>query len=293
LSDDDLSTIQILNAGLPKDNIKDKGFTVDLLLTIQSGDALHIEMQTGDHKNFKERVQLCNARKAGQQMKVGEMYHEIRRVRRTISLVITTFPVFKKDGTFHEKIVMRRENGEIFTKAQELNIIDLTKIDLEDSMNREKYLWAKLFQVTTMEELEMIAKETAEMAEAAEKLLQISADERAQAYAFSYENAVFARAVYEQDFQDEVIERAEKEVTERIKNKVTEQIEHEMKERLEDEINKIQEALHAETNKTREALQDERALEIAKSLLLMGLCSEDISEATGISIVEVEKLRVE
>jgi len=41
-----------------------------------------------------------NARKAGQQIKVSEKYHEIKRMRRTISLIVTIFPVFKKDQNF-------------------------------------------------------------------------------------------------------------------------------------------------------------------------------------------------
>lgn len=200
LSDDDLSTIQILNPGLLKDDFNDKGFTVDLLLTIKSGDSLHIEMQTNDHTNFKERVQLCNARKAGQQVKVGETYSQVKR---TISLVVTNFPVFSDNKKFHEKILMRREDGEIFTNVQELNLIDLTRVSFEEPNSTEKYLWAKLFQVTTLEELEMVAKESEEMAEAAEKLLRISADERAQAYALSRDNAAFARQLHEHGLREE------------------------------------------------------------------------------------------
>ena len=52
----------------------------------------------------------------------------------------------------------------------------------------------------------MVAKESEEMAEAAEKLLQISADERAQAYAFSRDNSEFARKLHEQGIREEGIE---------------------------------------------------------------------------------------
>jgi len=54
-----------------------------------------------------------------------------------------------------------------------------------------------------MEELEMIAKESTEMSEAADKLLQLSADERAQAYAFSHESSEFARKLHEQGIREE------------------------------------------------------------------------------------------
>ena len=49
----------------------------------------------------------------------------------------------------------------------------------------------------------MIAKESTEMSEAADKLLQLSADERAQAYAFSHESSEFARKLHEQGIREE------------------------------------------------------------------------------------------
>lgn len=211
LSDGELSTIQVLNPGLLKDRVDDKGFTVDLLLKTKSGNDVHIEMQTNSHTNFKERVQLCNSRKAGQQVKVGQDYSHVKR---TISLIITDFRVFKDTETYHEKIMMRRENGKVFTNAQEINLIDLTKIDMTGG--KEKYLWGKLFKARTKEDLEMLAKESEEMAQATEKLFQISADERAQAYAFSRENSEFARKLHEQGIREEVREEAKLETAKKL-----------------------------------------------------------------------------
>ena len=196
LDDEELSSIEMLNRELGKVNNNDKGFTVDLLIRTKSGNIYHIEMQTSGHKGFRTRVQLYNSRRAAQQIKVGEEYFEVKR---TISLIVTNFSVFEDGDKSHEKIFMRRENGEIFTDAQELNIIDLTKPE----NNKEKNLWVKLFKVTTMEELDMVARESDEMAEAAEKLLLLSADERAQAYMQSRENAEFERRLREQDKFDE------------------------------------------------------------------------------------------
>ncbi|MCL1990396.1 MAG: Rpn family recombination-promoting nuclease/putative transposase [Defluviitaleaceae bacterium] len=249
LSDDELSTINILNPGLLKDHVTDKGFTVDLLLKTKSGNDLHIEMQTNPHQNFKERIQLCNARKAGQQVKVGEDY---ARVKRTISLVITDFRIFLDEAAYHERIMMRRENGKVFTHVQELNIIDLTKLDSEKEHDKEKYLWGKLFKARTKEELVMLANESEEMAEAAEKLLKISADERAQAYAFSRDNAEFARKLHEQGIREEGIEQGIK-----------------------------RERQRAEAEKLR----------IAKKMIQRGDAAEEIVALIGVSFDVIEELR--
>ena len=104
LSDDEMSTLQVLNPSMLRDDIGDKRFTVDLLIKLKSGHVLHIEMQTSSEKNFKARFQLCNARKAGQQVKVGEDYDQIRR---TITLIVTNFNVFPDSKRSHEKVLMR------------------------------------------------------------------------------------------------------------------------------------------------------------------------------------------
>jgi len=118
----------------------------------------------------------------------------------------------------------------------------------------------------------MVAKESKEMAEAADKLLQISEDERAQAYALSYENAVFARQLYEQDKWEEAEEKGHRvgwlkgQEEGRLKGKAEGRIEGQLKG------------------------QHERSIEIARNLILMGLSNEEISNATGLSISEIEKI---
>jgi len=252
LGDSDLSTIEVLNPGLPKDNIEDKGFTVDLLLKTNSNNDIHIEMQTNSHQSFKERVQLYNARKAGQQVKAGQDY---RDAKRTISLIVTDFRVFADSEDYHETVMMRRKNGKVFTSVQEINIIDLTKLGTEEANDREKYLWGKLFKVQTKEELEMLAKESEEMAQAVEKLLEISADERAQAYALSRDNADFARRLHEHG----------------IRKKATAEG-------------------HAEG--LEQGLEQGR-LEIARKMLAKGMPVEDVLEITNFPVERIEKLKNE
>jgi len=283
LSNDDLSEIQVLNPGLLKESINDKGFTVDLLLKTKTGNALHIEMQTSYKTNYKERFQLCNARKAGQQVKVGEQY---TKVRRTISLIVTNFTAFTDSDKSHERIVMRRENGKIFTNAQELNFIDLTKAEEDDENNREKYLWSKLFKVTTWEELEMVAKESEEMAEAADKLLQLSRDERAQAYAESREHSEFAWKLHMQGVRDEV--RKE----ERIKSDA-EKRELRKEERIKADAEKRElrkeERIKADAEK-RELLQQDK-IRNAQKMMEDNFSDEMIERYTGLSMDKIKLLK--
>jgi len=217
LEADDLESITVLNPGLPKDNISDKGFTVDLLLKTKSENDIHLEMQTNPHLNFKERVQLYNARKAGSQLKIGEEYNQTKR---TVSLIITDFQVFDDANDYQESIFMCRKNGKLFTNVQEIHIIDLTKINSVASNERQKYLWGKLLKTETTEALEMLAKESEIMAKATQKLIQISADERVQAYAMSRENSEFARRIHEHGLMEQGIEQGEHKKTIEIARKL-------------------------------------------------------------------------
>jgi len=123
--DEDLSEIKVLKSELLRDQTNDKGLTVDLLLKSNSGDFIHLEMQQDPRKYFRGRTQIYNARIAGGQLKIGEDYCEVKR---TISLIITGKRMFTDGDEYHEKIVMRRENGEIFTDVQEINVLDLSKL---------------------------------------------------------------------------------------------------------------------------------------------------------------------
>ena len=261
IDEDDLTEIQIINPGLPKMRIDDKGFTVDLMLKTMSGNDIHIEMQTGKEPHFKERVQLYNARAAGSQLKIGQKYHETKR---TISLIVVDFNLFGDYNRYHEKIFMCRDNGEIFTEAQEINIVNLKRV--EESQCKSQYLWGKLLKVETVEELEMIANESEEMKDAAEKLLAVSADERAQAYALSQWNHEFKmhnRKLYEQ-------QQREKNLTEGHEKGHEKGLEQGLEQGLE-----------------------LKTIEIAKAMIADNLPLETISKYTGLAIDEIKALVTE
>jgi len=102
----------------------------------------------------------------------GEDYTKLKS---TISLIVTDFPIFKDTADYNEHILFRRKNGKIFTNAQQFYIIDLTKIKAE--IAAPICLWGRLFKVETEAELKMLMEESDEMKEAGEKLLELSADE--------------------------------------------------------------------------------------------------------------------
>ena len=99
----------------------------------------------------------------------------------------------------------------------------------------------------------MIASKSEEWSAAANKVLELSADEIAQAYAFSHESSEFARRLHEQGIREEAIEEG---------------IEQGREEGLEKGIEKV-----------------------AKNMLAMGLSLEDVVKASGLCIDVVKKMQ--
>jgi len=187
LTDDDLVEIEILNPILTKEHVQDKDFVVDIRLRDISGNFTHIEMQMRWHQAFIERIVAYNARQYASQLSRGENYVELKR---SISLIITDFPMFDDTDDHFEYITYRRENRKIFTNAQEYFILDLTK--LPDEIIDEKEMWGALFKAETEEELRALMKKSDELNEAGEKLLGLSEDKHAHEIARAREESQWA-----------------------------------------------------------------------------------------------------
>ena len=148
---------------------------------------------------------------------------------------------------------------------QEINVIDLTKAETDEESTKEQKLWSQLFKAKTREELEMIANESEEWAEAANKVLLLSADERAQAYAFSQDNAAFARRLHELGIREEAIEQG---IERGLEQGIEQGLEQGIEQGLEQGIEKV-----------------------AKNMLAMGLSLEDVVKASGLCIEVVKKMQ--
>jgi len=192
LDDDDLMTIDIKDPKLTKQHVQEKDFIVDIRLTSTMGERINIEMQARNHDGFKERMVAYNARQYGSQLQRGEHYTKLKS---SISLIITSFPMFDDTDEYYEHILFRRKNTKVFTKAQQFCILDLSKLPKEKFLKElmeTRLLWGRLFTVKDEEELRMLMSQSEEMREAGEKLLKLSADEEAREIAQAREYSQWA-----------------------------------------------------------------------------------------------------
>ena len=172
---DEFSEIEVLNPILPKENIQDKDFIVDIKLKTKRGKTMHIEMQFQDHKNFAERVVAYNGRIFGSQIKRGDDYTELKEV---YSIVITNFDMFPHTPHYRDVFKYTGKYGDILTDLTQIHILQLPKLP-KDSKTPLEY-WLKLFKINKEEDLEMIAEKAPGMDKAIRHLRVLSADEMAK-----------------------------------------------------------------------------------------------------------------
>ena len=187
LTDEDLVEIQILNPILKKGHLQDKDFIVDIRIKDNGGNFTHLEMQMRRHEAFIEKVVAYNSRQYAAQLSRGQNYIDLKK---SISLVITDFPMFDDTEEYFEYIAYRRENRKIFTNAQEYFILDLTKLpsDIVDT----KEMWGALFKADNEEELRSLMTQFDEINEACEKLVDLSEEKYAQQIAIAREDSEWA-----------------------------------------------------------------------------------------------------
>ena len=187
LTDEDLVEVKILNPILNKERLQDKDFIVDLRIKDNVGNFIHLEMQMRRHDAFIERMVAYNSRQYASQLSRGQNYIDLKK---SISLIITDFPMFDDTEEYFEYITYRRENRKIFTNAQEYFILDLTKLprDIMDS----KEMWGALFKAENEEELRSLMNQFDEINEACEKLVDLSEEKYAQQMAIEREDSEWA-----------------------------------------------------------------------------------------------------
>lgn len=194
LTDHDLAKIEIENPQLPKIHAADKDFIVDINVTTKTGQRINIDVQVQNHDNFIERMVAYNARNYASQLDRGEDYVKLRE---SISIVITSFSVFNDCSDFFEHVLFRRTNQKVFTNAQQFYIIDLTK--LPKKLTDAKTAWATLFKAQSKEELTMLSRDYEEISAAADKLIELSADDEVRYLADQRRKGRILRKMFEND----------------------------------------------------------------------------------------------
>ena len=256
-----ITEVEIKNTDLNKGYIEDKFSRLDVKATTSNDEIINIEIQLKNEYNMIKRSLYYWSKLYSEQLNEGEDYSLLKR---TICINILNFK-YLKTRMFHSVYRMKEiHTNEELSDIQEIHFIEIPK--LEDGSDEKDMLvaWIEFLKNPESEKVRSLEMSVDEIREAKDELIKMSNDDT-------------QRELYEmraKTLRDKISALNEAE-----RNGIKKGREEGRKEGIEEGIKEGIEK--GEKNK---------AIEIAKSLINLGLDKESIAKSTGLDLWEVEKL---
>ena len=248
--------VEILNPFNLKRNYKDKETIVDVKCITKNGTVVIIEVQLSGNSRFPERILYYWSANYSKLLKKGEEYEDLTPV---ISINLLNFNLNKKDSNVHScYMIYDTKNKRLLTDHLQIHIIELKKFKFEDNdLKKDLNYWLGFFTTKNMEEyMSEIVKEKPIMEEAHKR----------------YNNFIRSRLMMS-EYEKKEIYQYDKQIT--LKEERQEGIKEGIKK------GKLEGIKEGEKNK---------AISMAKSMKAKNMDINLISEITGLTIKEINKL---
>ena len=259
--------VEILNPFNLKKHYKDKETIVDVKCITKNGTIVIIEVQLSGNSRFPERILYYWAANYSKLLKKGEQYDALTPV---ISINLLNFNLSKKNDNVHScYMIYDTKNKNLLTDHLQIHMIELKKFKFgvcpplakDNNLSKDLNYWLGFFTTKNMEEyMSEIVKEKPIMEEAHKR----------------YNNFIRSRLMMT-EYEKKELYQYDKQIT----------LEDKRREGIKEGIKKGK--LEGIKEGKLEGIK-ERNYTIAKSLKASGLDNKFISEHTGLSIEEIEKL---
>lgn len=161
---------------LQKESEDDKLGILDVLVELDDGVKMNIEMQVPYFEFWTNRVLFYISKVYTGQIKKGDDYDWLRKC---IHVSILDFIHFPQDQRCYRKIVLcDAETGEQYTDLMELHILELKKLPEQDQNEGGIIRWMRFLGGKRREEFEDMAKKDEYIEEAYDELKKLSLDEQ-------------------------------------------------------------------------------------------------------------------
>ena len=173
----EILSVEVLNPIKFGQSLKDKKYELDLLVCLNNGIFLNLEMQVINRYDWPERT-LCYTGRALNHLKSGDTYLDLKPV---ISIGILDYTLFPESPEFYATYeLINIKNSNIFTDKLTIHVLDLTQIELATEEDKAYHLdyWASLFKATTWEDLHMLAAKSNIFKEASKTIFNFCHDDR-------------------------------------------------------------------------------------------------------------------
>ena len=248
--------VEILNPFNLKKHYNDKETIVDVKCITKNGTVVIIEVQLSGNSRFPERILYYWSTNYSKLLKKGEEYEDLTPV---ISINLLNFNLNKNDKNVHScYMIYDTKNKRLLTDYLQIHIIELKKFNFKNNnLSKDLNYWLGFFTTNNMEEyMSEIVKEKPIMEEAHKR----------------YNNFIRSRLMMS-EYEKKEIYQYDKQIT--LKEERQEGIKEGIKK------GKLEGIKEGEKNK---------AISMAKSMKAKNMDINLISEITGLTIEEINKL---
>jgi hypothetical protein len=297
--------IQIKSRHLNKETLVESNKSVDLLLEYENK-KYNIEMSTGWNQGIRDRNTVFLSNIHGKQLSRGfNSYEEIE------SSIQINLNAFNCEENVKASYYLRNETGKIFSKKFRIDVIDMEKGRKMCYTNNEKMneiiKWCKVFMSKTKKELNNALNEIVST-KSKEKLYsnvsRLSGDEvMVKKYIGKSKWEMAMESVLEERIESrlkpELEEKLKPELEEKLKPELEEKLKPQLEEKLKPELEEklkpqLESKLKSEYESKYQSLEQEfstRNIGIVSNMKKKHIDVNTISEITGLSIQEIEKIK--
>ncbi len=176
--------VRVLNPELRRENITERGAIVDLLVQLDGGSRVHVEMQLSSHPFFVERALYYWARSHATQLNEGDQYAELQP---TAGIFILNYNQLRTER-YHTHFQLLETTGhELLTEALDLHFLELPKIpegQVPDPSTDPVLRWGRFFAAKSDQRLRDLAMSDPILRKASDALERLSDDPIAREEAF-------------------------------------------------------------------------------------------------------------
>ncbi len=258
-----ITKVKVLNNEITSSHVSQKGSRLDIQAETDNNELIDIEMQVGIDHHMIGRTLFCWSRLFSGELKVSDHYGKLRR---TISINILNFKLFKKDERYWRKChITDDENKEIVTDLLELQFVELNKLK---KFTKESPLtfWIEFFKNPYSEQCKELYKFVPELKEASDIFEAAKADPEKRRLIQEREDAV-------RNYNNAISAAIEEERAKAEQKLAEEQAKAERK---------LSEAF---------AKAEAEKIEMAKKFLAAGVSVEIVASSTGLSVDDIRKLQ--
>ena len=175
-SPETVSRTTVIDTELRKESEDDKLGILDVLVELEDGGRMNMEMQVPYFEYWANRVLFYVSKIYTGQIKKGDDYEKLQKC---IHVSILDFIHFPQDQRCYRKITFCDvETGEQYTDLMELHVLELKKLPPEDQNEEGVIRWMRFLGGKSRKEFEDMAEKDEYIREAYEDLKKLSLDEQ-------------------------------------------------------------------------------------------------------------------